>query len=202
MIFTLNTELRNTKKKSDLTQLRAAGMIPAVLYGGGMEAMKLTIKENEFQKCYKKSFKELAFYEIIVDGKKYHTILKDKQIHPVRRNFLHLDFLVIDADSTIEVEMPVNYIGEAIGLKEGGFMDVVQRTVRVICKTTDIPQSIDLDVSDMKVGDTRHISDLKQGVWNYKDADDVTLVVIHAKNVATVETSAEEAAPAEENKEA
>jgi large subunit ribosomal protein L25 len=193
MIFTLNAEIRNTKKKSDLTQLRAAGLIPVVLYGGGMEALKLSIKENEFQKCYKKSFTELAFYELNVDGKKYHTILKDKQIHPVRRNFLHMDFLVIDADSTIEVEMPVNYNGEPIGLKEGGFMDVVQRMVRVICKATDIPQSIDLDVSDMKVGDTKHISDLKQGIWNYKDADDVTLVVIHAKNVADAEKPAEEA---------
>ncbi|HQB98267.1 MAG TPA: 50S ribosomal protein L25, partial [Candidatus Cloacimonadota bacterium] len=129
MIFTLNTEPRNTKKKSDLTQLRNSGLIPAVIYGGGMEAQKLSVNSNEFLKCYKQSFKELAFYEINLEGKKYHTVLKDKQIHPVRRNFLHLDFMVLDKDSTIELDIPVNYVGEASGLKEGGFMDIIQRTV-------------------------------------------------------------------------
>jgi large subunit ribosomal protein L25 len=200
MIFTLNAEPRNTQKKSDLTALRATGMIPAVLYGGGVEATKLSIKDNEFMKCYKKSFTELAFYEVNLDGKKYRTILKDKQIHPVRRNFLHLDFLVLDADSVLELEIPVNYVGEPVGLKEGGFMDVIQRSVKVVCKAADIPEGLELDVSEMKVGDALHIGDLPKGTWNYKDHDDITLVVIHAKASAEEpeEAAEEEAEVAEE----
>ncbi len=198
MIFTLNTEPRNTKKKSDLTQLRNSGLIPAVIYGGGMEAQKLSVNSNEFLKCYKQSFKELAFYEINLEGKKYHTVLRDKQIHPVRRNFLHLDFMVLDKDSTIELDIPVNYVGEASGLKEGGFMDIIQRTVKVVCKTTDIPDGLELDVTDLKVGDTKHIKDLPQGSWSYKDADEVALVVMHAKSTAAPETPAEASAEKEE----
>ncbi|HCM16275.1 MAG: 50S ribosomal protein L25 [Candidatus Cloacimonadales bacterium] len=202
MIFTLNAETRNTVKKSDLTQLRAGGMIPAVLYGGGMEAQKLSINSNEFMKCYKQSFKDLAFYELNLDGNKYHTILKDKQMHPVRRDFLHLDFMVVDPDSTIEVDIPVAYTGEAIGIKEGGFMDVIQRAVKVICKANDVPAGLELDVREMKVGDARHIGDLPKGTWQYKDADDVTLVVIHAKATAEPEAAVTEEAPAEESEEA
>jgi large subunit ribosomal protein L25 len=202
MIFTLTAETRNTVKKSDLTQLRASGMIPAVLYGGGMEALKLSINSNEFIKCYKKSFTDLAFYELNLDGKKYHTILKDKQMHPVRRDFLHLDFFVVDAESTIEVDNPVAYTGEAAGIKEGGFMDIIQRTVKVVCKANDVPEGLELNVSEMKVGDTKHIGDLPKGTWHYKEADDVTLVVIHAKASALPDTPAEEAPSAEKKEEA
>ncbi|HPF09085.1 MAG: 50S ribosomal protein L25 [Candidatus Cloacimonetes bacterium] len=194
MIFTLKAEPRNTVKKSDLTTLRNSGMIPCVVYGAEMEATKLSVASNEFHKCYKKSFTELAFYELEAGGKKYHTVLKDKQVHPVSRNFLHLDFMVVGKDTVIELEIPLNMVGEPIGLKEGGFMDVIQRTVKVSGKASDIPEGLELDVSDMKVGDSKHIRDLKQGVWNYKDADDVTLVVIHAKAVAT-ETPVAEAKP-------
>ncbi len=205
MIFTLNAEPRNTVKKSDLTKLRASGMIPAVVYGAGVEATKLSVQEIEFMKCYKNSFKELAFYEVNLDGNKYHTILKDKQMHPVKRNFLHLDFLVLDPDSTMELEIPLNYIGEAAGIKEGGFMDVIQRTIKVQCKVTDIPEGLELDVSDMEVGDAKHVGDLPKGAWEYKDSDDITLVVIHAKATAeeveeeeTEEETEETEAPVEE----
>jgi len=184
MIFTLKAEIRNTVKKSELTTLRASGIIPAIIYGTGVEATKLSINSNEFHKCYKKSFTELAFYELDCDGKKHHTILKAKQIHPVTRNFLHLDFMVVDKDSTMELDIPLKMVGEPIGLKEGGFMDVIQRTVKVICKASEIPEGLELDVSAMKVGDSKHIRDLRQGGWAYKDGDDVTLVVIHAKLTA------------------
>lgn len=183
MIFTLNAEPRNTKKKSDLTALRAQGKIPAVIYGAGVEATKLSINDNEFMKCYKKSFTEFAFYEVVLEGQKYRTILKDKQMHPVNRNFLHMDFQVLDKDSVLELDIPVNYVGEPIGLEEGGFMDVIQRSVKVICKAADIPEGMELDVSNMKVGDSLHISDLPKGIWSYKDHDDATMVVIHAKAV-------------------
>ncbi|MDD4276702.1 MAG: 50S ribosomal protein L25 [Candidatus Cloacimonetes bacterium] len=181
MIFTLNAEPRNTKKKSDLTTLRAKGKIPCVLYGAGVEAVKLTINDNEFMRFYKQSFTELAFYEVNIDGKKHHTILQDKQIHPVNRNFLHLDFLVLDKDSVREFDIPVNYVGEPAALKEGGFMDIIQRSVKVICKPADIPEGLKLDVSNLQIGETLHIGNLQKGAWDYKDGDDVAMVVMHAK---------------------
>ena len=76
-------------------------------------------------------------------------------------------------------------------------MDIIQRTVKVSCKASDIPEGLELDVTDMKVGDSKHIRDLKQGAWNYRDADDVTLVVIHAKATAAATPDVEAEATAE-----
>lgn len=196
MIFTLNAETRKTIRKSDLSNLRAAGMIPAVLYGPGMDSITIALNKADFGKCYKKSFAEVAFYEIELNGNKYHTVLKDKQIHPVTRNFLHLDFMVVAAESTMDIEIPLKFSGDPVGLKEGGFMDIVHRTVKVSCKASDIPEDIELNISDLKVGDSKHVRDLPKGNWHYKENDDVTLIVIHAKA-----TAMEKEVPASETKE-
>ncbi len=183
MIFTLAAEKRTTTKKSELTALRTAGMIPAILYGRSIESQPIAVKQGEFMQCYKKSFNELAFYELNLNGKTYHTILKDKLVHPVDRNILHLDFMVVPAAVEMEFEVPVHFIGEPIGNKEGGFSDIIQRTVKISCLAKDVPDGIDLDVSLLNVGESLHIKDLPQGKWQYKDHSDVTLIVVHAKKV-------------------
>ncbi len=192
MIFTLTAEPRTTVKKSDLTNLRASGMIPAVIYGNGIENVSISVKKAEFTQLFKKSFKEVSFWEIEVAGKKYHTILKEKQVHPVSRNFLHLDFQVVDAAAMIELDIPIKFIGEPVGLKEGGMMDIQLHSVTVNCKGTEIPEDLSLDISGLKVGDSKHVRDLPTGSWHYVDHADVTLVVIHAKKT---EAPKEDAAP-------
>jgi large subunit ribosomal protein L25 len=183
MIFTIAAQKRHTTKQSDLTALRAKGMIPAVLYGKNLDSIPITINKGEFQQCYKKSFNELAFYELELDGEKYHTILKDKLVHPVSRNILHIDFMVIQASQHMEFDIPVRFVGEAAGTKEGGFTDIIQRTVKISCLAQDVPEEIDLDISKLHVGESLHVKDLPAGAWSYKDHADVTLVVIHAKKV-------------------
>lgn len=202
MIFTLNAEKRDNKKKSDLTRLRAAGMIPAIIYGGKMEPVKISLSDREFMKCYKKSFAEMSFYELNLAGKKYLTIMKDKHTHPTRRNFLHLDFMVVDQQSTIEMDIPVNLTGTAIGTQEGGFLDLIQRTVTIICKVSDAPEEFSYDVTNMKIGDTLLIGDLPKGPWNFKDTDDVPVAVIHGRMAAVETAEAGEAAEGEASEEA
>lgn len=197
MIFNLDAKKRTTTKKSELNALRAQGMIPAVLYGKEVDAASIAIDMGEFQKCYKRSFNELAFYDIKLDGKKYHTILKEKLVHPVTRNILHIDFMVISAKAQMDFDIPIKFSGEAIGAKEGGFVDYVHRNVTISCRADQVPDELELDVSDLQIGDSLHVSDLPKGVWQYKDHDDVTLVVVHAKRVEE-EVAAAEAAPEEE----
>jgi large subunit ribosomal protein L25 len=199
MIFNLNASPRTTQRKSDLTELRAKGLIPAVIYGAGIQSMSISLKKSEFAQCFKKSFGEMAFYEIEVEGKQYHTLLKDKQNHPVTREFLHLDFMVIEKSSAVEVDIPIKFIGEAAGLKEGGMMDVIMRTVKISCKADQIPEDLEINISALNVGDSLHVSDLPTGNWQYKDNQDNTVVVIHAKKTAEAEPVA--VAPAPESKE-
>ena len=186
MIFTINAEPRNTVRKSDLTTLRASGLIPAVIYGPEVPSISITLNKAEFTQLFKKSFTEVSFWEIACAGKKYHTILKDKQVHPVSRNFLHLDFMTVAAEATVEFDVPIRYFGVAIGTKEGGMVDVQQHTVKISCKGQDIPEDLSLDISALKVGDSLHICDLPKGKWQYKDHDDVTLIVVHPKKTEVV----------------
>ncbi|HOY84450.1 MAG: 50S ribosomal protein L25 [Candidatus Cloacimonetes bacterium] len=196
MIFTLEAQPKQTSKKSELNALRRQGMIPAVLYGKSVESTPIAIDRGKFQQCYKKSFNELAFYEIVLNGTKYHTILKDKLIHPVTRNILHIDFMVVEESAQMEFEVPIQFVGEAVGTKEGGFVDVIQRSVKITCRAKDIPEEISLDISALKVGDALHIKDLPAGNWQYKDHSDITLVVVHAKKTEEAPAAAE--APAAE----
>lgn len=196
MIFTLEAQPKQTSKKSELNALRRQGMIPAVLYGKSVESTPIAIDRGKFQQCYKKSFNELAFYEIVLNGTKYHTILKDKLIHPVTRNILHIDFMVVEESAQMEFEVPIQFVGEAVGTKEGGFVDVIQRSVKITCRAKDIPEEISLDISALKVGDALHIKDLPAGNWQYKDHSDITLVVVHAKKTEVAPAAAE--APAAE----
>jgi large subunit ribosomal protein L25 len=197
MIFNLDAKKRTTTKKSELNALRAQGMIPAVLYGKEVDTASIAIDKGEFQKCYKRSFNELAFYDIKFDGKKYHTILKDKLVHPVTRDILHIDFMVIQAKAQMEFDIPIKFVGESIGAKEGGFTDYVHRTVTISCRADEIPHELELDVSDLQIGDSLHVADLPKGTWQYKDNDDITLVVVHAKRVEEEVAAPEEAAPEE-----
>ncbi len=196
MIFTLEAQPKQTSKKSELNALRRQGMVPAVLYGKSVESTPIAIDRGKFQQCYKKSFNELAFYEIVLNGTKYHTILKDKLIHPVTRNILHIDFMVVEESAQMEFEVPIQFVGEAVGTKEGGFVDVIQRSVKITCRAKDIPEEISLDISALKVGDALHIKDLPAGNWQYKDHSDITLVVVHAKKTEEAPAAAE--APAAE----
>ena len=198
MIFTIEAQKRTNTKHSELTALRQQGFIPAVIYGKALESTPIAVKKNEFLKCYKKSFQELSFYEIILDGQKYHTILKDKQIHPVTREMLHLDFMVVSAGAIIEVEVPIIITGEPIGVKEGGMMEIVQRNVKISCKANEIPDELTLDVSNLKIGESLHIRDLPQGNWQVKEHSDVTLVAIHAPRAEVVEEKPAAPAPEEQ----
>ncbi len=191
MIFTIEAQKRTNTKHSELTALREQGLIPAVIYGKALESTPIAVKRNEFLKCYKKSFQELSFYEIILDGQKYHTILKDKQIHPVSRDFLHLDFMLVEATAMMEFEIPLQFVGEPIGVKTGGFLETLQRTVKISCKAEDAPEEITIDISGMQIGDSLHIKDLPQGNCQYKDSPDTALLVVLTQRVEEAEAPKE-----------
>jgi len=201
MIFKIDAVQRKTERKSDLTKLRKDGFIPAVLYGSGIEPIDITMDKTEFMKLYKKSFSEMVFYEIMIAGKEYHTLLKERQTHPVTREILHVDFMVIPPNQMIEVDVPLKFVGTPIGTKEGGIMDVVRRTLRIQCLEKDIPEDIEVEISHLQVGEAFHIYQLPESKWTVKDNPDNALVTIHAKKIEVVvapeEPTSEEATPEE-----
>jgi len=177
MNIKIDAEKRDLGKKSNLTELRNKGFIPGIIYGNGQEGIKISFNARNYTREYKKTIGEVAFFDITVEGKTYKTFIKEKQVHPLTREIVHIDFLELHKGKSITIEVPINFIGEAIGAKEGGVLEIIQRSVQVTCLPKDIPDEIRVDVSNLNIGDSIHFSDIdvsKDIETNF--SDDTTIV--------------------------
>ena len=161
MNIKIEAKRRETKTKSDLTQMRNAEIIPAIIYKAGEEGMNISIIEADFAKEYRKSIGEISYFLINVDGKEYKTIIKEKQVHPVSRRIQHIDFLELVAGNKTSLRIPLKYFGEPAGFKEGGKLEILVRDIKIKCLPKDIPEEVRIDLAPLKVGQSIYFSDLK-----------------------------------------
>jgi large subunit ribosomal protein L25 len=179
--------------------LRRSGQIPAVLYGHkGNESLELTIdaKKAEFlvrDASVNNTLIDVNVPEVPWTGK---ALLREIQVHPWKRYLYHLSFFSVSAESVLEITVPLHFVGEAYGVKqESGVMESELTELTVKCLPDRIPQSIEIDVTDLKVGDALHVHELPlpEGVTAQGEASRV-VVMISATRAGTGETAAEAAA--------
>jgi len=200
MNIKINAEKRNLGKRSDLTELRKEGLIPGIIYGAGQEGIKIAFNARDYTREYKKSIGAVAFFDITVDGNTYKAFIKEKQIHPLTREVVHIDFLELHKGKSITIDVPINFDGEALGIKEGGVFEVIHRTVPVTCLPKDIPEEIRFDISNMTIGDSIHLSDLDISEDVTTDlSDEITIAILSIPKV--VEEPEEEEIEGEEGAE-
>jgi len=194
VVIKIEAGKRTLGKKSDRKDLRKDFIIPGIMYGQGVEGTPIQFNAPDFMKAYKQSIGELAVFNIVVDGKEHRCILKDKQIHPVRRDILHVDFLLLNPGHEVSLSLPIKFVGEAAGQKMVGIVDIIVRNLNIACLPKDIPEDVEVDISALEIGDSLHIIDVKIPNVKIKDSDDVTIVVVHDKSkvTETVEESEEE----------
>ena len=185
MIIKIEAGKRTLGKKSDRKDLRKDFMIPGIIYGQGVEGTPVQFNAPDFMKAYKLSIGELAIFNIVVDGEEHSCILKDKQIHPVTRNIIHVDFLLLNPGHEVSLSLPIKYVGEAAGQKMGGIVDIIIRKLNIACLPKDIPEDVEIDISGLEIGDSLHVKDLKVPNVKIKDSDDITLIVVHDMNKET-----------------
>ena len=161
MNIKIEAKLRELGKKSDLKNLRKEGFIPAVIYGEGQVGTNILLSEIPFQKQYKKSIGEVTIFEFDLDGKTISAFIKDKQVHPVSRKFMHIDFVELHKGKPITLNVPIRYIGEASGTKEGGLLELIHRELEITCLPKDLPEDVVIDVSDLGIGDSIHFKDIQ-----------------------------------------
>ena len=208
----LNAELRDKTGKEIAKKLRARGMIPAIFYGPHSETMPLMVDPKELSKTLKTEAGENVLIDLNIrkgeQSLQKVVMVKEIQVHPVQRRALHADFYEVSMDVMVNVEVPVRLLGKPEGVKMGGILEQVQRTIQIQCLPGDIPKSIDIDVSVLKVGDSIHVKDL--AVEKFKILSDpnftIATVVLPAAEVkpaeeAAVEEAAEAEAEAKETKE-
>jgi large subunit ribosomal protein L25 len=163
-ILELNATMRTLTGNSPSRALRREGNIPAVLYGPGSESVLLSISSLDLEHSLKKASVSQIIFNLAVQNAQTGSrtaMIRELQIHPMSRRFLHVDFYEISKDRKITVNVPVVVKGKAKGIEEGGMLQIIEREIEVLCLPFEIPESIQIDITDLGIGDSIHVKDLK-----------------------------------------
>jgi len=183
----LAAQVREGAGKKVAKQIRKTGDVPAVVYGAHTEAVSITVNEKAFQAVIHTGAGENAVISLNIEGGKkqqQETVrVKAVQHDPVTDRVKHVDFQAISLTEKIEAEVPVHEKGESIGVKEGGILDHVHRTIKVECLPTAIPDAIIVSVDELNVNDAIHVKDLQipEGVVCLLDSEEVVLKILPPK---------------------
>lgn len=162
--FTLNAQARTDEGKGASRRLRRLeAKLPAVIYGAGQPAQSITLELKELVKALENE----AFYShvltINIDGKPQQAVIKDLQRHPAKNTPMHADFLRIDATHKLTMKVPLHFLNQdtCVGVKtEGGAISIMASDVEIACLPGNLPEFIAIDLKDVHVGTTLHLSDL------------------------------------------
>ena len=200
----LQASVRKAAGNGPARVLRRAGQIPAILYGRNTEPVMLSVNTKELEQILTKgSFGQLILNLIIQNGNKMTkaAMIKELQTHPVSGNLIHVDFYEVDMNRKIRVMVPVVTTGKSVGVEEGGLLNIVRREFEVFCLPGDIPDSIEIDISELAIGDSIHIEDVPLGD-NIEIAADVNFTVVTVLSPKVEEEPEEEEEELEEGEEA
>ncbi|MEW6494324.1 MAG: 50S ribosomal protein L25/general stress protein Ctc [Cyanobacteriota bacterium] len=197
----VTVECQKRPEGSKPKALRRSGLIPAVLYGhNGTESVSLTLNAKEAETLLKQATVNNTLVQVNVPELpwKGKALLREVQAHPWKKNVYHLSFFSVAAHGPIDVTVPLNLLGNAAGLKEGGVVDLVISELPMRCDPDKIPETIDVDISHMQIGDILHVGELvlPEGVSVLIEPGE-TVVNIAAPRTATATESAEAGTPAE-----
>lgn len=183
--FEVNAVAREDLGKAATRRLRREGLVPAVLYGGTAEPASVSLRSNEL----KKQLENEAFYShlltVVHGGKKEQVVLKGLQRHPATDAVIHVDFQRASANQILHMLVPLHFVNEenSVGRKAGGAVTHMLNEVAVTCMAKNLPEYIEVDVANLDIGDTLHLSELKVPEGVELDAltqdDDPGVVNIH-----------------------
>ena len=199
MSTVVKTQKRNSKENA---KLRNSGFIPAVVYGYQVESQSIAVNEKDFTKTLREVGRN-GVMKLEVDGKSVNVVLSDYQMNILKGQMIHADFLAINMTEELEVNVVVNVTGNSVGVSEGGMLQQPNRELTITVKPSDIPESIDIDVSSMAIGDNLTVADVRDKIdYAIMNEDDYTLVTVSAPRVEeeTEESDAESVETTEETK--
>jgi large subunit ribosomal protein L25 len=182
-LIELKTNIRTTVGNGPARRLREAGQIPAVLYGPKTESVLLSVNKNDLDMALKKGRSGQIILNLVVqnDGETYTrpAMIKELQVHPVSRNYLHIDFYEIDMDRKITVGIPIVTVGSSVGVERGGVLQIIRRELEVQCLPFEVPESIQIDITDLDMGDSVHLEDISlDGDVEFMGESNLTVVTV------------------------
>ncbi len=172
----LQAKARHDLQTSTTKELRSTGDVPAIVYGYNVEPKTVSVNSMELLKTVRDEGKN-AIISLKVDGESFDVMLHDYQIDPIKDELVHADFYVVNMKEEMDVQVPISLEGEAKGANEGGVVQQPLYELAVRAKPNDIPEQISIDVSDLGVGDSILVSDLKEGK-NYEILEDENTTIV------------------------
>lgn len=181
----VKAEKREERGKNDSRRLRQAGKVPVVVYGGDGEAVAAAVELKDLAAILRSDSGQNTIFSLDMTGEGTgDVIFHDRQIDPLRGRLVHADLRRLAKGEKIEVTIPIHIIGEAVGLdEEGAVLNQQLREIKVLCEPSKIPEFIEADVTNLAVGDSIHISDLKfaEGVEVHELPETVVASVVIVK---------------------
>ena len=193
--ITLEAKPRDVGKKS-ARRIRRAGNVPCVLYGHRTEPIAFELPELSVKALIYTT--ETHVVNIKVDGKQWNCIMKSADLHPVTDRPIHADFQVLEKGEKITLMVPIQFHGTPVGQRDGGDTQIVVHEIEVRCLPQDIPSHIDVDISELAIGDSIHIEDLDTEGMELLGRAEQTIVTVLQPRVAEAEVTTAAPAVAEE----
>ena len=208
----LTAEPRSDMGKGASRRLRKAGLVPAIIYGGDTDPVSINLNHNDFiNQLDNESIYTQILSMKVGKSKKEEVILRDLQRHPYRQLIMHADFLRIDNKKVIHITVPIHCLNEeeCVGVKlEGGLLNHLQSEIEIMCLPKNLPEFLELDVAELKLGESLHLSDIKmpEGVeivaLTHGEDHDTGVAAVHkTREIADVDPEAPEAPETEGDEE-
>lgn len=183
---------RDSSGKGVARKLRAAGRVPAIYYGATQEPIAIDLEAKSFHDTLRKLESENVVVNLDIQGDIRKALLREVQRDPIDDSVLHADFYGIAADQEININVPVHLMGTAAGILEGGILQTIMREIEISCLANKIPSSIEVDVSEMQVGDSIHVRDIAVEGFEILAAPQRTIATLVPPTVAKVDAVEEE----------
>jgi large subunit ribosomal protein L25 len=177
----LKANLRTKSSKSALNSLRKSGKVPGIYYSRINKPIPIEVSEKAIRPYVFTSKSHLIALDVEND-KKYDCIVKDVQFDPVTESIVHFDLLGLIEGEKFQLEIPIQYHGTSVGIKEGGIVQQVLHKLEIECFPQDIPEYLKIDITDLKLGESIHVSDLSfENIELLTPSDTVVVAVVHPK---------------------
>lgn len=186
--FALGASVRETNKIANRA-LRNQGKVPCVLYGGEKQVY-FSATENDLNKLV--NTPDVYLLNIDVDGESFQAILQDIQFHPLTDRIIHIDFLQVFDDKEVTVNIPVNFIGTPIGVRNGGNLLVRKRAIRTRAIPANLPDAIDINIEELKIGKFLYIGDIRDEKYTFLAGDKSVIVGVKTARGAVEDEEEEE----------
>lgn len=205
----LRASIREETGKGPSRRYRKKGLIPAVFYGPRIESVPLSVDQLELKKIFKGKGGENVLINLTLAEKPelapQVAMIRDIQVDPAKQEIIHIDFQKIDLEKRVEISVPIQLLGKAEGVKAGGILQQIERELEIRCMPLEIPEQIEIDVSNLGVGESVHVRDVSVAeeieILSSAEKTIVTILTPKVEAEKVEEVPVEEAAPTPEEEE-